>query len=204
MCITAGRLSIFVALAGMSAGGCYSPYNADRGALMGGLLGAGTGAVVGSALHAPGAGAAIGAGVGALTGAAIGSGIDESEARNRALIEQKLGRQVVAGAVRIEDVLAMTRAGVDEEVIITHVRAHGMVAPLQAGDLIMLQQQNVSKRVIAAMQAPPPVPAQAPTAVYGYPPPPPVDGYYYYDPYWGPYWHHPHYHARPGIAFEFH
>jgi hypothetical protein len=200
----AGYLATFCLLTTALLGGCNSPYHADRGALFGGLLGAGTGAVVGSALHNPGAGAAIGAGVGALTGAAVGSEMDEIEARNRALIEQKLGRQVVAGAVTIDEVLAMTRAGVDEELIVNHIRAHGMAAPLQSGDLIMLQQQNISKRVIATMQASPPRPVAA--AAYPYPPPPQpvVVEQYYYDPFWGPHWH-PHYYrpCRPGVSFEF-
>ena len=102
-----------------------------------------------------GAGAAIGAGVGALSGAAIGAGMDESEARNRALIEARLGRQVAAGAVTIPDVVAMTRSGVDEGLIINHVHAHGLAAPLQASDVIYLQQQGVSRNVIAVMQTEP-------------------------------------------------
>ena len=70
-----------------------------------------------------GAGALVGAGVGVLGGATVGSGIDESEARNRALIEARLGRQLAAGAVSPEDVVAMSRAGVNEEVIINQIRA---------------------------------------------------------------------------------
>ena len=55
----------------------------------------------------------------------------------------------------------MTRAGVTEDVIVTHVQSHGMVAPLQAADLIVLQQQGVSPRVVRRMQAPPPMAAPA-------------------------------------------
>ena len=139
----------------MSAAGCRSPYHSDQGALFGGLLGAGTGAIVGNALGAPGAGAAIGAGVGALSGAAIGNGMDEVEAKNRAMIAQQLGRQVSASAVTVNDVVTMTKAGVNEELIVNHVRAHGVAAPLQANDLIYLQQQGVSPRVVATMQTPP-------------------------------------------------
>ena len=69
--------------------------------------------------------------MGALSGAAIGNAQDEIEAKNRAMIAQQLGRQVAAGAVRVNDVIAMTRAGVNEELIINHIRAHGMIAPLQ-------------------------------------------------------------------------
>ncbi len=102
------------------------------------------------------AGAAIGAGVGALGGAAIGNSMDQDEARNRALIAQQLGRQVDPGAVSISDVIAMKRANVPDELVINHIHAHGMAAPLQTNDLINLPQQGVSSQVIAAMQESPP------------------------------------------------
>lgn len=178
-------LSLSLMLAMVASTGCQSPYRSDQGALFGGLLGAGTGAVVGAASGHPGAGAAIGAGVGALSGAAIGNAIDESEAKNRAMIAQQFGRQVAAGAVSTNDVIAMTKAGVNEELIMNHVRANGMVAPLQTGDLIQLQQQGVSPQVIAQMQASPPRPMQ-PVVVQQPAPPPIIVEEYPYRPYWGP------------------
>ena len=81
----------------------------------------------------------------------------------------------------------MSRAGVPEEVIVTHVQNHGMVAPLRAGDLIALQQQGVAPRVVQAMQAPPAPAAGAypPGAmVPAYAVPAPV--YYAPPPYWYP------------------
>ena len=176
------------------AGGCASPYRSDQGALAGGLAGAGLGAIVGNAVGNTGAGAAIGAGVGALSGAAIGGSLDEIEARNRAEIEARLGRPAPTGSVTIDDVVAMTRAGVSEEVIATHVRNHGVAAPLLATDLIVLQQQGVSPRVTQAMQAPPPV-AQP----VGYAAPPAViveeryvaPPYYYYPRPYHRHHHHP-------------
>jgi hypothetical protein len=169
----------------VSLAGCQADHT-DQGLLFGGLLGAGTGAVVGHALGNTGAGAAVGAGVGALSGAAIGAGMDQSEARNRALIEAKLGRQV-AGAVTIPDVVAMTRSGVDEGLIINHLHAHGLVAPLQASDVIYLQQQGVSRNVIAVMQTERVAVAPDVVPVYGAPPSGAViidDGpHYYYRPY---------------------
>ncbi len=140
--------------------GCRSPYHADQGALGGGLLGAGMGAIVGNAVGNTAGGAAIGAGMGALTGAVIGQGMDEVEARNRAMIEQQMGRSVVVGSVGMNEVIAMSQAGVDDSLIANHIRSHGMVAPPQSGDLIALKQQGVSAAVIAAMQAPPPQPRQ--------------------------------------------
>ncbi len=173
-------LGLFVA---SSLAGCQSTDHTEQGALFGGLLGAGTGAVVGHALGNPGAGAAIGAGVGVLSGAAIGAAQDENEARNRALIEAKLGRQA-AGAATVADVVSMTRSGVDEGLIINHVRCHGLAVALQASDIIYLQQQGVSKNVIAVMQTTPVAVAEQP--VYGAPPSGTViveEGPRYYRPY---------------------
>ena len=191
-------LAVFGFLAACSTAGCYSPYHADRGALAGGLLGAGTGAIIGDAMGGKaGPGAAIGAGVGAISGGLIGQGMDEVEARNRYMIEQQLGRQVAAGAVTTNDAIAMTQAGVADELIVNHIRAHGVAAPLQAGDLIHLQQQGVSAQVVAAMQAPPQV-VQQPVVVQQPAPTPVIVEEYHYAPGWGP---RPHYgpprHWRP-------
>jgi hypothetical protein len=180
----------------LPAAGCQSPYHADRGALFGGLLGAGTGAIIGDALGGKaGPGAAIGAGLGVISGAAIGSGMDEVEARNRAMIEQQLGSQVADGAVRPDQVVTMTRAGVHEELIVNHIRAHGVARPLQTEDLIFLQQQGVSTSVIKAMQEPPP----ARPVVIREPAPPPVviHEYSYGPPLWGPSCNQPRYYRRP-------
>jgi hypothetical protein len=194
-----------VTLAALS--GCCSPYRSDRGALMGGLLGAGTGAAIGDALGNAGAGAAIGAGVGALSGAAIGQELDNIEAANRQAIEQQLGRQIAAGAVRMEDVVAMAQAGVDEELIVSHIQTHGAARPLTTDDVIFLHQQGVSSRVIKALQSPP-QPARA--ASYQQPAPAPVivEEHHYGPPvWWGPppRWHHRHHyryrHRQPGVSW---
>jgi hypothetical protein len=185
--------------------GCNSPYRADQGALFGGLTGAGLGALVGSASGNTGAGAAIGAGVGAISGAAVGGSLDEIEAANRAEIAARLGRPAPTGSVTIDDVIAMTRAGVAEEVIVTHIRNHGPASPPQAGDLITLQQQGVSPRVVQALQtAPPQVAPPGVVVAEPYPVPAPV--------YWGPPYPYPYpppYYYRPcrrpgfswGVAF---
>lgn len=192
-------------LGAITGGGCASPYHADRGALAGGLGGAGVGALIGNAVGHTGAGAAIGAGVGTLAGAAVGGALDDIEARNRAQIAAQMGRPVPAGLVTFDDVIAMTRAGVDEDLIVNHIRANGAARPPQAADLIMLQQNGVSKRVIAALQTPPvPPPAynQGPytQAPYGAAPPgtPVIIEEHHYGPPWA-YWHPP----PPQIGFGF-
>ncbi len=150
------RRSVWIlSLSILAAAGCSSPHRADQGMLLGGLLGAGTGALIGDASGNAGAGAAIGAGVGALTGAVVGSELDTIEARNRAQIEEQLGRQLRAGAVTVEDVVMMSQNQVDDELIVSHVRASGMVQPPNTEDIIYLTQQGVSSRVVKAMTDPP-------------------------------------------------
>jgi hypothetical protein len=120
----------------------------------------------------------------------VGNSIDQSEARNRALIEQRLGRPA-PGAVSVDDAIAMSRAGVDEHVIIDHVNAVGVARPLATNDIIYLKQNGVSDRVVQTMQHP----AYQPVVVQ--PPPPPVvveDPYYYGPGYYRPY---PYYYRRP-------
>jgi hypothetical protein len=199
-------LVVCVCLPTVLGAGCCSPYHADRGALGGGLLGAGVGALVGNAVGNPGAGAAIGAGVGAVSGAAIGAGMDEVEAKNRAMIEQQLGRQVVAGAVTTDEVINMVNAGVDDQLVINHVRAHGMAAPMSSGDLILLKQQNISPSVIEAMQTSPPRVAQR-QVVVAQPAVQPVivEEIHYGAPCWGPppyhHYRHPCPPPRPGVSW---
>jgi hypothetical protein len=133
--------------------GCASPYYADQGALLGGLGGAGVGALVGDAVGHTGAGAVIGAGVGALTGGAVGSALDDIEARNRAQIEAQMQRPISAGAVTLQDVVDMTEAGVDDELIVMHIRSNGVAERPDSKDLIFLAQRGVSKRVVSALQS---------------------------------------------------
>ena len=60
------------------------------------------------------------------------------------MIAQQLGRQIDPGAVTISDVIAMKRANVNDDLVINHIHAHGMAAPLQTNDLINLPQQGIS------------------------------------------------------------
>ena len=156
----------------LPAAGCAT--QAENGALIGGGVGAGLGAIVGHATGNTAAGAAIGAGVGALTGAAIGA----QEDKNRALIASRYHIQINPGAATIADVINMTHAGVEEGLIINQIQAHGMAQPVQANDLIVLRQQNVSPQVISVMQS------TQPQAVMVQQAPPPVYVETYGDPYY--------------------
>jgi hypothetical protein len=191
-------LAACLLLAGLTAAGCNSPYHADRGALFGGLLGAGTGAIIGDAVGNAGAGTAIGAGVGALAGGAIGQSMDEIEARNRAMIANQLGREVRPGAVTVEDIVMMSQAGVDDELIITHIRANGVARVPGPHELINLKQQGVSTAVIKATQEPPPAPRKE-TVVIERPAPRPVivEEYHYGPPVYPPPYYRYRWHTRP-------
>jgi uncharacterized membrane protein len=202
---------IFVAatlLVSFSAG-CRSTSYGDKGSLFGGLVGAGTGAAIGQQSGNPVAGALIGTAVGAVTGGAIGDGIDEDVARNRAEVEARMGRQMSA-AVTPEDVVAMSQAGLSDDVIATHIRAHGVARPPQVNDLITLRNQGVSDNVLKAMQSSPGpqaammnAPGASPVIIQErvYAPPP------YYGSYWGPpayfgyRYGRPYGRPRPGYSF---
>ncbi len=148
------RLSVILTLAACTFAGCRSPYYADRGAGLGALAGAGAGAIIGHQTGDAGAGALIGGGLGALTGAAVGTGMDEMAAQNRAQIASQLGRQVQTGAANINEVVAMSRAGVDPTLIQNYIRTSGVARPLTAAEVISLHQQGVNTNVIQAMQNP--------------------------------------------------
>jgi len=148
------RSFVVLSLALCTFAGCRSPYYADRGAGLGALAGAGGGAIIGHQTGNAGAGALIGAGLGALTGAAVGTGMDEMAAQNRAQIAAQLGRQVQTGAANINEVLAMSRAGVDSALIQNYVRTSGVTRPLTAAEVISLHNQGVNTNVIQAMQNP--------------------------------------------------
>lgn len=205
---------------------------AGKGALLGGLAGAGAGAIIGNQnKHQTGAGAAIGAGVGALSGLLIGKTMENEVQKNRAqataqtaaAYEQR-ALQVRAGGVTPEDVIAMTRAGLSEDVINGQIRTSGINRQMQVNDLIYLRNQGVPDGVIRTLQSSQVASAgsvnytpssyqqayQAPTTVIAPAPPPvvvvePVPVYrpypYYCPPHHYYHHHHGHYHRPPGVSW---
>lgn len=201
------RLYLLICIAHAVVAGCRSPYYADQGAAFGGVTGAGVGALVGEAVSDnPLAGAAIGAGVGAVTGAAAGEALDEIEARNRAQIATQLGRNVRPGAATIQEVVAMSKSGVDPRLITTYVQNSGVAKPVTANDIIYMHQQGVASEVIEAMNNPPAAQA-APVRVGTGPPPVIIEEHYHGDPFFCPpprvHFHHRHRH-RPHVGWGIH
>jgi len=189
--------------------GCASPYHRDQMALLGGLGGTAIGSEIGRANGNTGLGAGIGALAGTFTGAAIGHRMDEIDARNQALFEAEMGRRF-ANAATFEDVVAMSNAGLSDQVIVSHIQARGVARVPSAADLISLKQQGVSDAVIRAMQQPP----QPVVVRQSAPPPVVVEEYHisrprrWHPPYWG-HRHHPlplrPYHPRRlhwGVSFS--
>src|SRR5262245_45910964 len=193
---------LMTAAVALACSGCRSASYGDKGALFGGLLGAGTGAAIGSNSGHAAEGALIGTAIGAITGGAVGDSIQADVDRNRAEVEARMGRQMAA-AVTPEDVVAMSQAGLSDDVIATHIRAHGVAHRPQVNDLIPRRTQEVSDNVLKAMQSSPgPQPAVVPASGASpviiqervYAPPP------YYGPYWGPapyFGYRQHYHRGP-------
>lgn len=196
--ILIGLLSVVA----FSCAGCNSPYHRDQGALLGGLGGAAIGAAIGEHNDNPLAGAAIGAAVGTLGGAAIGSNMDAQVAQNNAIIEQRMGHRL-SGAVTIPQIISMSQAKLSDEVIVTHIRANGIAGRPTTDDLITLNRNGVSDRVINALQSQPPITAAIPTSGRR---PVIVEEHYYARPryiYSHPHSYYHHRHCGPGWGFSF-
>ena len=192
---TTRRLCVCVALV-VVATVCESMSYLQRGAGLGALSGAGIGALIGHATHHTAAGALIGTGVGAVAGSAVGSALDNIEAKNRADISAQLGREVDPAGATTTEVLAMSRAGVDPQLIINYVNTAGMVQPLTCQDVIYLHDQGFNCNVIQAMQA---------CCVAGMPPEyvrvvPPTQAVIIEDDPWGCHCCYPHYGLSYGIG----
>jgi len=169
-------------------------YHRDRGLGIGAVVGALTGGAIGNNNGQTVEGALIGGAVGALAGAVVGGSVDTDIARNNAVYEHRLARQM-SQAVSVADAITMTQSRLSDGVIVTHIRTYGVAARPQANDLIMMSSAGVSDAVIGAMQTAP-LAVAAPAA-----PPPPAyqnvivrEHYYAPAPVYAvpvaPYWHH--------------
>jgi hypothetical protein len=191
----------------------YYHNDTASGTFLGGAMGAITGAVIGGRKHA-GQDALIGAGVGAITGNLLGRSKDANDERRAAQGAAAVGQmnqQAVAMAVTDSDLVQMTRAGINEDVIISTMRSRGTRIDLSPQSVIALRQQGVSDRVVMAAQQMgggsgyvAGAPAYGPTVVSEIPPPPtvivaPAYRPYYYGYYPRPYYygHYQHYYDHP-------
>jgi hypothetical protein len=143
-----------IALLMIVSSGCSTMSHTDKGVLTGGALGGIGGALVGSAVGRPGAGAAIGAGLGAVAGGVTGSAVDRAEAR----ADRADARAAATAAANqrpplaLHEIVAMTRNGVSDTIIINEIRQSGSTYRLTPDDIIWLKQQGVGDAVVAEMQ----------------------------------------------------
>jgi outer membrane lipoprotein SlyB len=134
----------------------------QRGATIGAIGGAIAGGIIGDHNDEAGAGALIGGALGAVAGGVLGNASDkERAAQQRQIYYQQQQRQAYTvqqqviqqqSSVSISDVVAMSRSGLGESVIINQISQRGVQHELQVSDIISMHQQGVPERVITAMQ----------------------------------------------------
>lgn len=144
---------------------CLAQSRTQNGATLGGVAGAVIGGIIGHQNDETPEGAIIGGAVGAITGGLIGRAQDNEVSRQRAYQEQAyyqarqqayLEQQAIANAgVSMADVINMSRSGISEAVIISHMQGKGVQRRLEVSDIIALHQQGVSDTLISVMQQAP-------------------------------------------------
>jgi outer membrane lipoprotein SlyB len=122
---------------------------AGSGAAIGGGLGAASGALItGGRVE----GALIGGAIGAVGGAVIGSALDEQDRRALHQESSRSLKKIDKGEpLSIQDIKAMTRAHLSDDVIIDQIRATQSVFYLTSQEIIDLKNAQVSSRVIDYM-----------------------------------------------------
>jgi len=140
--------------------GCVAPDGGPNYTGGGALIGGVSGAAIGAAASRGDPGAAlVGGAVGALTGALIGQSMD-AHARSQnppvayaAVPVASASAPAVAPppGPSIDDIKAMTRSGVQEEIIISQIQAHRAVYQLDANAILELKDAGVSEKVITCM-----------------------------------------------------
>jgi outer membrane lipoprotein SlyB len=137
--------------------------NTQRGATVGGIAGAVAGAAIGDHNGETGAGAAIGGIIGAFAGGLLGNAEDKQQAYQSQRQYQQNQRQLAEyqrTAVSSNDIVAMTRNGLSEQVILNQIQQRGVQTRPQVAEIIALHQQGVSENIITAMQKAPYRPSQ--------------------------------------------
>ncbi len=118
----------------------------------GALAGAGVGALAGGLIGGNATGALIGAGVGALAGGLVGAALDEQDRKimqqNAPQTLQKIDSKQ---QLTIPDVVAMTKNGLSEEVIINQIKHTESIFHLTSDEIIELKNSGVSEKVIQCM-----------------------------------------------------
>ncbi len=92
----------------------------------------------------------------------VGSSLDNIDAKNRAQIAA--ATRLASGAVNVDDVITMTRSGIDEQIIVNQIAGAGLQRPLggQRRHLLAAERcqptrdfPSCSKRRVAVAELPP-------------------------------------------------
>ncbi len=144
-----------ICLSVLIASGCANlgPHTRN-GSLAGGAFGTALGALAGAGDGKALEGALIGGTAGALFGGALGNSVDYQEANDYAMRMER-EQQITATAISIDQVIRMTQAGVDEQLIINQIHANGIERRLRTDELVSLKNSGVSNNVMSAMQTAP-------------------------------------------------
>lgn len=119
----------------------------QTGALVGAGVGAGGGYLIGG-----GTGAVIGAGVGAVSGGLIGSSLDQRDQENLRSESPSTYKRVDSGEqLSINDVIALSNAGVSESKIIDLLQKTNSRYVLNTNQIDAMRRAGVSERVINYM-----------------------------------------------------
>ncbi len=142
-----------VGAASLLATGCSTMNNTERGTLAGAGIGSVAGALIGKATGNPKTGAVVGALGGGLVGNLVGQDADRKEERIEG-VRQATAEQAYRSDQpgRVGEIIDLTQKGQDETVILNHMKNNRMTFRLSVDDLNTLKANNVSPRVIAAMQ----------------------------------------------------
>jgi outer membrane lipoprotein SlyB len=118
----------------------------------GALIGAGAGTVAGALIGGNATGALVGAAIGAGAGALIGYALDEND---RSKLQQSSPQTVQRidnkQQLSIDDIKAMSKAQISDDVIISQIKATGSVFRLATDQIVSLKDVGVSQRVIDYM-----------------------------------------------------
>jgi hypothetical protein len=150
--------------------GCET--HTGTGLLAGGGLGALAGGAIGAAKGHVREGALIGAAAGATIGGVTGAAADHHEYR------QAVRADAEHRAMGLQDVVALTKSGMSDQIIINQINTSGTIYHLSGAEIQWLHDNGVRDPVIETMQAtatrPPVYIRERPAVVYVEPPPPPI------------------------------
>ncbi len=161
------------ALLMLSACGCSSMNNSEKGMLGGAAVGTGIGALAGRG-H-PGA-MLVGGALGTVVGGVAGANQDAREDRKNAQAIAVANAQAQAQRqMGLNEIVQLSQRGTPDDIIIQQIQTTGSIFRLTTEDITYLQEQRVSSRVISVMQTPPYRTVVVPRreVIYVAPPPPP-------------------------------